>query len=328
MIELLIVVVMIVILAAIAVPNFLEAHIRSKIAHTVQSQQFIAVAMESYFADNGKYPEVPPLIKSKKQPVCEEIIALSDAHRRDGFGMNPFHTGKNPPRAEPVFMNPPTPSKGVPEPVGKKVKYMELETGEKISESEAKQLQEKIKKIESWAGYFCFPEEVWQCRIITPETVISEYSNIDVSEENKQSLLNRPDELLRLSVFAYQEDIYKAAEIPDYVNKVKVTNQNIASNALYSLTTPVAYIAEEYLKDKFLGRITRPYCYLNFTQIHSKGIRIEKTGQTMLYVIISAGPDTEIDFVNTIQPIYEIYDPTNGTISKGDLLRWSEALNK
>ncbi len=57
LIELLIVVAIIAILAAIAVPNFLEAQTRSKVSRTVADMRTLATAIEAYAVDNNnKYP--------------------------------------------------------------------------------------------------------------------------------------------------------------------------------------------------------------------------------------------------------------------------------
>ncbi|HUT23537.1 MAG TPA: prepilin-type N-terminal cleavage/methylation domain-containing protein [Sumerlaeia bacterium] len=53
LIELLIVVAMIAVLAAIAVPNFLEAQVRSKVSRVQNGQRAIATAMESRFVDRN-----------------------------------------------------------------------------------------------------------------------------------------------------------------------------------------------------------------------------------------------------------------------------------
>lgn len=58
LIELLIVVAIIAILAAIAVPNFLEAQTRAKVSRTKNDMRTATVALESYFVDNNKYPAV------------------------------------------------------------------------------------------------------------------------------------------------------------------------------------------------------------------------------------------------------------------------------
>lgn len=56
LIELLIVVAIIAILAAIAVPNFLEAQTRSKISRTKNDLRTLATAIEAYCVDNNAYP--------------------------------------------------------------------------------------------------------------------------------------------------------------------------------------------------------------------------------------------------------------------------------
>lgn len=55
LIELLIVVAIIAILAAIAVPNFLEAQVRSKVSRAKSDMRSIATALEAYRVDNNRY---------------------------------------------------------------------------------------------------------------------------------------------------------------------------------------------------------------------------------------------------------------------------------
>ncbi len=56
LIELLIVVAIISILAAIALPNFLEAQVRAKVARAETDLRTIAMGLESYRVDNNNYP--------------------------------------------------------------------------------------------------------------------------------------------------------------------------------------------------------------------------------------------------------------------------------
>ncbi|MCC6547634.1 prepilin-type N-terminal cleavage/methylation domain-containing protein [Candidatus Sumerlaeota bacterium] len=56
LIELLIVVAIIAILAAIAVPNFLEAQTRAKVSRAKADLRSLAIGAESYYVDNNAYP--------------------------------------------------------------------------------------------------------------------------------------------------------------------------------------------------------------------------------------------------------------------------------
>ncbi len=57
LIELLIVVAIIAILAAIAVPNFLEAQVRSKVSRAKADMRTLATGLESYYVDANSYPD-------------------------------------------------------------------------------------------------------------------------------------------------------------------------------------------------------------------------------------------------------------------------------
>lgn len=61
LIELLIVVAIIGILAAIAVPNFLNAQTRARIARAQADLRSLGVAVDSYAIDNNAYPPYPPM---------------------------------------------------------------------------------------------------------------------------------------------------------------------------------------------------------------------------------------------------------------------------
>lgn len=67
LIELLIVVAIIAILAAIAVPNFLEAQVRAKVSRAKSDLRTIATAMESYGVDHNV---APPGLRSISHPIA------------------------------------------------------------------------------------------------------------------------------------------------------------------------------------------------------------------------------------------------------------------
>jgi prepilin-type N-terminal cleavage/methylation domain-containing protein len=75
LIELLIVVAIIGILAAIAIPNFLNAQTRSKVARAEAEMRQIATALETYYIDNNVYP--PPYDLSDWLTVPGEPLTLT-----------------------------------------------------------------------------------------------------------------------------------------------------------------------------------------------------------------------------------------------------------
>jgi type II secretion system protein G len=67
LIELLIVVAIVVLLAAIALPNFLEAHERAKVSRVKSDLRTLSGALEAYAVDNGAYP---PATDEKGAPIA------------------------------------------------------------------------------------------------------------------------------------------------------------------------------------------------------------------------------------------------------------------
>lgn len=77
LIELLIVVAIIAILAAIAVPNFLEAQVRSKISASKSNLRSVATALESYQVDNNQYPLDLWDDYARLYPYLSRLVALT-----------------------------------------------------------------------------------------------------------------------------------------------------------------------------------------------------------------------------------------------------------
>jgi prepilin-type N-terminal cleavage/methylation domain-containing protein len=82
LVELLIVVAIIAILATIAIPNMLEAQVRSKAARAAADVRSLATALEAYHTDYNNYPPTP-------------VASLSDRYQRLAFLTTPvaFMTG-------------------------------------------------------------------------------------------------------------------------------------------------------------------------------------------------------------------------------------------
>jgi type II secretion system protein G len=77
LIELLIVVAIIAILAAIAVPNFLEAQTRSKVSRCAADMRSMRTALESYAVDNNQYPETDIGAQNIDSQVSKSILRLT-----------------------------------------------------------------------------------------------------------------------------------------------------------------------------------------------------------------------------------------------------------
>ena len=99
LIELLIVVAIIAILAAIAIPNFLAAQVRAKVSRAQADMRSIATALESYMVDYNMYP-YPPIdigggpnnIAANGWTWCGMPLNLSTpiAYISDAFLWDPF----------------------------------------------------------------------------------------------------------------------------------------------------------------------------------------------------------------------------------------------
>ena len=105
LIELLIVVLIIAILAAIAVPNFLEFQTRAKVSRAKSDLRALATAIEAYYVDEQSYPpcnsfavsgNCAPLMCSNNYPVLERlstpIAYMSVGVLQDAF-LSKFFTG-------------------------------------------------------------------------------------------------------------------------------------------------------------------------------------------------------------------------------------------
>lgn len=94
LIELLIVVAIISVLAAIAVPNFLEAQVRSKVARTESDLRALAGALDVYHIDHGTFPRALLFqnLDERLVPVTTPIAYIATLpadpfHRRDSTGL-------------------------------------------------------------------------------------------------------------------------------------------------------------------------------------------------------------------------------------------------
>lgn len=97
LIELLIVVAIIGVLAAIAVPNFLNAQIRAKVARVQADQQSLATALETYRLDRNDYPHVfPPVWMDERYIPLTTPVAYMSSIPLDPFNPRPKDTTSGP----------------------------------------------------------------------------------------------------------------------------------------------------------------------------------------------------------------------------------------
>ncbi|MFC1601453.1 prepilin-type N-terminal cleavage/methylation domain-containing protein [Candidatus Sumerlaeota bacterium] len=86
LIELLIVVLIIAILAAIAVPNFLEFQTRAKASRAKADLRSLATALEAYAVDNNTYPPAKPAAAYfGLKPLSTPIAYITKAYLPDPF---------------------------------------------------------------------------------------------------------------------------------------------------------------------------------------------------------------------------------------------------
>jgi prepilin-type N-terminal cleavage/methylation domain-containing protein len=96
LIELLIVVAIIAILAAIAVPNFIEAQVRAKVSRCKADMRSLTTAIESYAVDHNKYPDVPlsamiPIrLALSYSRACLELLSTPISYITDAKLDDPF----------------------------------------------------------------------------------------------------------------------------------------------------------------------------------------------------------------------------------------------
>ena len=90
LIELLIVVAIIAILAAIAIPNFLAAQIRAKVTKSKGEMRNLATALESYFVDSNSYPQPElPFYSNVPNNLSTPISYITNSKSfRDPFSIN------------------------------------------------------------------------------------------------------------------------------------------------------------------------------------------------------------------------------------------------
>lgn len=95
LIELLIVVAIIGILAAIAVPNFLNAQLRARIARTNSDLKALSTAIDTYFLDNNNHPNNMSHLTVDLRGLTTPVSYIASVDFRDIFKAEQGSTGNN-----------------------------------------------------------------------------------------------------------------------------------------------------------------------------------------------------------------------------------------
>ena len=95
LIELLIVVAIIGILAAIAVPNFLNAQLRARIARTNADLKALSTAIDSYYIDNNSHPNNQSHLTVNLKGLTTPVSYISSVGFKDIFKAKQGDTGND-----------------------------------------------------------------------------------------------------------------------------------------------------------------------------------------------------------------------------------------
>ncbi|MGI6454427.1 MAG: type II secretion system protein [bacterium] len=101
LIELLIVVAIIGILAAIAVPNFMNAQVRAKVARSESDLRSLATALEMYRIDNNNYPPTPDTAENLRFARLAKLT--SPVAYMSSVPLDPFREGIDPTNSGNMF---------------------------------------------------------------------------------------------------------------------------------------------------------------------------------------------------------------------------------
>ncbi len=290
LIEVLVTVAVIAIMAAIAIPNFLQAQIRGKVARVVTDQSMIAAALDTYYVDYEQYPF--------NNLLTETVVSSSEAarpsrqpRRARGFAPLPFAEGE-----------------AIPEEII-------LEARETTGALEGIMIPA--------------PRQTLQPEELTTRTVVREipYSSEIPIRPHPWQFCSSCGTVNAQTETHCTECGRQLAPSDRYM----IYNQSLNGDVLSILTTPVAYLPTEVNIDVFTGRRGRrfeklaPFLYVNYLQINPEGVAIPLIGRHAHYAIISYGPDTSLNYIHSYPaPQISIYDPTNGTVSAGDVINFGQ----
>jgi type II secretory pathway pseudopilin PulG len=286
LLELMTIVMIIGVLAAIAVPNFLEAQIRAKTTQTLTNQRLIAAALESYYVDYKAYPQNLALVDFKIVTEPRKPAGPRPASRI----------------AHELGEGPPPELEGPWEPlIGNQSGLNPF--GPPSATTESVRI--------AYAG--------WVMSKKIPKGFPTHRTFLGCSRCGSAAPLGT-------------DRCFTCGSPLGAGEKTEIYSYSPNGSVLSALTTPVPYLPQQVNLDNFRSRMDRPtwtdrfpspFLYVNFTQVNEEGLDFPGVPGKARYAIISLGPDLELQFVYRYPtPAFVIYDPTNGTISPGDIVTW------
>lgn len=284
-IEMVTVVFVISILAAIAVTNFLDAQTRTKTARTWMDLEATKAGINGYYADYHVYPsnhkDIRGFLLACGQFEFDNETSLYDALVNEGLLNNPpgasFQPGGFGEGAGGFGGNP----------------FGGLQTGSQV-QKESSQAGDSI-------------------ALPTPPDSKISYT------QNDPDYLNRPENFRLSKMERTQQSLrYYGNRFPAF---------SMSGYDLSQITTPVAYADSRLAPEPFADIGGVPFVYINLADVIDQDPRLSNLAMDQRFYLLSYGPDVDqsatdgfADLMNPVTGPALIYDPTNGTISRGDII--------
>lgn len=285
-IELLFVVIIIAVLAAMSVPNFLEAQVRAKINRTKTDMAAVGYALGKYYADHGEYPPMHPEAQLflERYGFTTDTLALDTPPPVDAQSTE-TEAAEMDSDFDPIMMDPlmmsSLPTKPETTVVTPRNAYFSW-TGDDDQKST------RTGNLYKMPGYDYFA------------TKILETSSSKHVSDNRDLEPEFPPEFTN-----------------DYLNS-DFPVISLSGLALRALTTPVAYL-NSLPQDVFSYQKDLPYRYINYTAPKRGKTASQDAGTTLpqrVVMVFSQGTSGDIKSKSGL-PDFRSYDPTNGTASSG-----------
>jgi len=378
LLELLVVLVVVITLAAIAVPNFLEAQVRSKVTRARAETVVLAEALEAYYADHLAYPPnlepFHPAPGRSVQPVSRIHLKLEAPDPSGptppfvappnpyGGGMGAMYPGMGmpgmaypsfaPPRPEVGEVAPPVPVLSAP---ATSSTLAASDTSATLPSAGPPGAPPGMASLNPFSGPAPSTTSTLSPFVMAtplapanpfsapgpgmPKTVVNPFAAPgSVVQPNPYLVRQQPypgpavidwetSTVLRPYLDRYGGQVQVGSTLRRWRGTVPQGGNDVAARlsvnglALTALTTPVAYLG--YLPADTMHDIRGfPFAYFSYNpyDASSDWTLPAAGGRSPHYLLCGWGPDTQPTMVDPYVGPFVQYDPTNGTVSNGDLL--------